>query len=172
MFLVLRVDAQRPAVAAARRSGFRGISDLGLAAVVADDGPRARVRAVEGDCGVDGRALAGPAGASWSSSRLPGPADALPGLENGDVWLISQTNAIGASWTRPQPSEPILLRLNGGIIGPLFLPFRTIRPPARRHVGDADVPAILGRRHEVVDVDPVLACMTSGALRRRGSASR
>jgi hypothetical protein len=48
---------------------------------------------------------------------------------NGEVWPISQTNAIGASCTKPQPSEfPILLRLNGGIIGPLPLLFRTIRP--------------------------------------------
>src|SRR6478752_4240498 len=76
------VDAQGPAVGAAGRPGLRGIGDLGLAAVVADDGPRARVRAVgEGDVGdVDGRALVGPRRRVVGvAAGFPGPAERAAG---------------------------------------------------------------------------------------------
>lgn len=50
------------------------------------------------------------------------------GVLNGEVWPISQTNELGVSLTRPQPSAlPIFCWLNAGSIGPYLL-FSTMVP--------------------------------------------
>ena len=72
------------------------------------------------------------AGASYEWQTVsPGTQNALPGCVNGDVWPISQTNAFGASWTRPQPSElPIFCGLIGRHQRPVLLAVEDDRPLA------------------------------------------
>src|SRR5205809_7548734 len=59
----------------------------------------------------------------------PGMQNCDAGLVNGDVCPISQTNELGASSTRPQPSAlPSCCLSYEGISGPSFFGFRTIVP--------------------------------------------
>ena len=86
----------------------------------------------------------------------PGRQNADAGLEYGEVWPISQTNAFGVSCTMPQFSElPSSFVSNTGTIGPDGAVQDDGAALVRRLVGDVDVPAVTGCAEVEVQVDRV-----------------